>query len=151
MTAAIKLVLVFIDSHLPYSYKEGLPSQHRTVFQQALDSIIRKSHYHNAKMQVTEIPADIKHDSELHEVEDLQSDSDMSWTPEEEKKLVRKIDLYLLPTIWLMYLLSYMVRNCLNLQHVSNRMRRTEPTSAMLNSLEWATTFISAATSTVCP
>lgn len=26
----------------------------------------------------------------------------------EEKALVRKIDLYLLPTIWLMYLLSYM-------------------------------------------
>jgi hypothetical protein len=25
---------------------------------------------------------------------------------EEEKKLLRKIDLYLLPTIWLMYLLS---------------------------------------------
>ncbi|KAF2729722.1 MFS general substrate transporter [Polyplosphaeria fusca] len=33
-----------------------------------------------------------------------------SWTPEEEKKLVRKIDLFLLPTIWLMYLLSYMDR-----------------------------------------
>ncbi|KAF2087786.1 MFS general substrate transporter [Saccharata proteae CBS 121410] len=29
---------------------------------------------------------------------------------DEEKKLVRKIDLYLLPTIWLMYLLSYMDR-----------------------------------------
>lgn len=28
----------------------------------------------------------------------------------EEKALVRKIDLYLLPTIWLMYLLSYMDR-----------------------------------------
>lgn len=28
----------------------------------------------------------------------------------EEKKLVRKIDMYLLPTIWLMYLLSYMDR-----------------------------------------
>ena len=26
----------------------------------------------------------------------------------EEKALVRKIDLYLLPTMWLMYLLSYM-------------------------------------------
>jgi len=34
----------------------------------------------------------------------------ITWTPEEEKKLVRKIDLYLLPTIWLMYLLSYMDR-----------------------------------------
>jgi hypothetical protein len=29
---------------------------------------------------------------------------------EEEKKLVRKIDLILLPTIWLMYLLSYLDR-----------------------------------------
>jgi hypothetical protein len=29
---------------------------------------------------------------------------------EEEKKLLRKIDLFLLPTIWLMYLLSYMDR-----------------------------------------
>jgi hypothetical protein len=29
---------------------------------------------------------------------------------EEEKRLVRKIDLFLLPTIWIMYLLSYMDR-----------------------------------------
>lgn len=29
---------------------------------------------------------------------------------EEERKLVRKIDLYILPTAWLMYLLSYMDR-----------------------------------------
>ena len=29
---------------------------------------------------------------------------------EEERKLVRKIDLFLLPTIWIMYLLSYMDR-----------------------------------------
>jgi hypothetical protein len=35
---------------------------------------------------------------------------ELTWTPEEEKKLVRKIDLFLLPTIWLMYLLSYMDR-----------------------------------------
>lgn len=28
----------------------------------------------------------------------------------EEKKLVRKMDLFLLPTIWIMYLLSYMDR-----------------------------------------
>ncbi|RMZ68794.1 pantothenate transporter liz1 [Pyrenophora seminiperda CCB06] len=36
--------------------------------------------------------------------------TDLTWTPEEEQKLVRKIDLFLLPTIWLMYLLSYMDR-----------------------------------------
>lgn len=29
---------------------------------------------------------------------------------EEERKLVRKIDIFLLPAIWGMYLLSYMVR-----------------------------------------
>ncbi|KAI0474031.1 major facilitator superfamily domain-containing protein [Xylariaceae sp. FL0804] len=41
-----------------------------------------------------------------------QHDLDDSYVPgsDEEKKLVRKIDLYLLPTIWLMYLLSYMDR-----------------------------------------
>lgn len=61
-------------------------------------------------MEVTKIQAEIKHASQFHEVEDSQPDGEMSWTPEEEKKLLRKIDLYLLPTIWLMYLLSYMVR-----------------------------------------
>ena len=31
----------------------------------------------------------------------------------EEKKLVRKVDLYLMPTIWVLYCLSYMVsRKC---------------------------------------
>ncbi len=44
---------------------------------------------------------------------------ELTWTPEEEKKLVRKIDLYLLPTIWLMYLLSYMDRTkCVLLIHM---------------------------------
>lgn len=33
-----------------------------------------------------------------------------SFSPEEEKALVRKIDLTLLPTIWIMYLLSYLDR-----------------------------------------
>jgi hypothetical protein len=40
----------------------------------------------------------------------IEETSDLTWTPEEEKKLVRKIDLFLLPTIWIMYLLSYMDR-----------------------------------------
>lgn len=35
----------------------------------------------------------------------------VDWTEDEEKALVRKIDLFLLPTIWIMYLLSYMDRN----------------------------------------
>jgi hypothetical protein len=33
-----------------------------------------------------------------------------STTAAEEKALVRKIDMYLMPTIWIMYLLSYMDR-----------------------------------------
>ncbi|KAF1911233.1 major facilitator superfamily domain-containing protein [Ampelomyces quisqualis] len=40
----------------------------------------------------------------------IEVSSHLTWTPEEENKLVKKIDLFLLPTIWLMYLLSYMDR-----------------------------------------
>ncbi|KAK4957429.1 hypothetical protein LTR10_005392 [Elasticomyces elasticus] len=41
----------------------------------------------------------------------------------EEKALVRKIDLYLLPTIWIMYLLSYMDRtNVGNSSHMAQYM-----------------------------
>ncbi|KAL1632421.1 hypothetical protein SLS56_003663 [Neofusicoccum ribis] len=42
--------------------------------------------------------------------EEMKPDCDSDFSPEEEKKLVRKIDLFLMPTIWLMYLLSYMDR-----------------------------------------
>ena len=37
------------------------------------------------------------------------SSREIEYSAEEEKKLVRKIDLFLLPTIWIVYLLSYMV------------------------------------------
>jgi hypothetical protein len=37
-------------------------------------------------------------------------DSSLAIDPEEERKLVRKIDLYILPSMWIMYLLSYMDR-----------------------------------------
>jgi glycosyltransferase involved in cell wall biosynthesis len=59
---------------------------------------------------------DHKHEgAEVEEVDRLKSlnNVDISgYVPdtEEERKLVRKIDFYLLPTIWLMYLLSYMDR-----------------------------------------
>ncbi|KAG9813736.1 hypothetical protein KCU68_g19831, partial [Aureobasidium melanogenum] len=43
---------------------------------------------------------------------------------QEEHKLVRKIDLYLLPTIWLMYLLSYMDRTNSGEQHWQCQNRR---------------------------
>ena len=41
-------------------------------------------------------------------VECVETSSHLSVQSGEEKALVRKIDLCLLPTIWLMYLLSYM-------------------------------------------
>ncbi|KKY23548.1 putative vitamin h transporter [Diplodia seriata] len=40
----------------------------------------------------------------------IKSESNYEFSPGEERKLVRKIDIFLLPTIWLMYLLSYMDR-----------------------------------------
>ncbi|KAK5076233.1 hypothetical protein LTR51_001913 [Lithohypha guttulata] len=48
-----------------------------------------------------------EHDDVMHTFASLNT---LMWTAEEEKKLVRKIDLFLMPTIWLMYLLSYMDR-----------------------------------------
>lgn len=44
------------------------------------------------------------------EVENARVEEPILFTPQEEKALVGKIDLYLLPTIWIMYLLSYMDR-----------------------------------------
>ncbi|KAH7381411.1 major facilitator superfamily domain-containing protein [Phaeosphaeria sp. MPI-PUGE-AT-0046c] len=51
--------------------------------------------------------ADMK---EMDNTKQIEISGDITWTPEEEKALVRKIDLFLLPAIWLMYLLSYMDR-----------------------------------------
>lgn len=45
-----------------------------------------------------------------HEIENVDVTEAVLFTPEEEKALVRKIDLTLLPTIWVMYLLSYLDR-----------------------------------------
>ncbi|KAJ9654612.1 hypothetical protein H2198_006358 [Neophaeococcomyces mojaviensis] len=50
-----------------------------------------------------------KHVVAINEVERRMSQP-ITWTVEEEKQLVRKIDIFLMPTIWLMYLLSYMDR-----------------------------------------
>jgi hypothetical protein len=52
-------------------------------------------------------PIDVK---EMDTTKHMEVADDFNWTPEEEKALVKKIDLFLLPTIWLMYLLSYMDR-----------------------------------------
>jgi hypothetical protein len=51
--------------------------------------------------------ADVK---EMNDTKQIEISGELTWTPEEEKKLVRKIDTFLLPTMWLMYLLSYMDR-----------------------------------------
>jgi hypothetical protein len=51
--------------------------------------------------------ADLK---DMGDTKQIEVTGELTWTPEEEAKLVRKIDLFLLPTIWLMYLLSYMDR-----------------------------------------
>lgn len=62
------------------------------------------------------------HDDEGHlEAPKLQSEDTLGYVPdtEEERKLVRKIDLFLLPAIWGMYLLSYMVRTMLVINHPS--------------------------------
>lgn len=50
---------------------------------------------------------DLKHE-DTEQIETLRPDEEALAT--EEKAPVQKIDLYLLPTIWLMYLLSYMDR-----------------------------------------
>ncbi|RMJ02485.1 hypothetical protein BHE90_016172 [Fusarium euwallaceae] len=53
----------------------------------------------------------VEHADDVMDVKDASSGAD-AYTPgsDEEKKLVRKIDLYILPMMWIMYLLSYMDR-----------------------------------------
>ena len=53
--------------------------------------------------------SDFKDAHGLNIVQD-DGDGNADWSKDEEKKLVQKVDLFLLPTIWLMYLLSYMDR-----------------------------------------
>lgn len=61
-------------------------------------------------LSVEQLDVDTKvMDNAKHEHVEL-SAGEITWTPEEEAKLVRKIDLYLMPIMWLMYLLSYMDR-----------------------------------------
>lgn len=49
-------------------------------------------------------------DISSNEIENVTIAESVSYSPEEEKALVKKIDLTLLPTIWVMYLLSYLDR-----------------------------------------
>jgi len=50
----------------------------------------------------------------------------------EEMALVRKIDLYLLPTIWIMYLLSYMDRTNIGNAKVAGVSHTVAPSQAAL-------------------
>lgn len=63
----------------------------------------------DAKDQSTEIE-DVGRKSPIDTYENSEEYGDYVPGTDEEKKLVRKIDLFLLPTIFLMYLLSYMDR-----------------------------------------
>ncbi|GAB1205358.1 hypothetical protein APSETT445_004032 [Aspergillus pseudonomiae] len=60
-------------------------------------------------MNLTDAEGQLK-DISSHEIEHVNVIEAVSFTSEEEKALVRKIDLTLLPTIWIMYLLSYLDR-----------------------------------------
>jgi hypothetical protein len=59
-------------------------------------------------MNSVDIEDQIKNDISSKEIEHASIHE--TFSPEEEKALVRKIDLTLLPTIWIMYLLSYLDR-----------------------------------------
>ena len=54
--------------------------------------------------------SDAKADISSTQVENAAVEPSVTFTAEEEKALVKKIDLCLLPMIWVMYLLSYMDR-----------------------------------------
>jgi hypothetical protein len=62
-----------------------------------------------------------KLEAQLEQVEDLSPETDNSWSPEEVRKLLWKIDLYLLPTTGLMYLSSCMVSGGTGLQTSNDR------------------------------
>ncbi|KAJ5119215.1 hypothetical protein N7526_010852 [Penicillium atrosanguineum] len=61
-------------------------------------------------MDSTDLEDNTKNDISSKEIEHASIQETLTFTPEEEQALVRKIDLTLLPTIWIMYLLSYLDR-----------------------------------------
>lgn len=62
-------------------------------------------------------------------IDDMKDYEEFDYSPDEEKKLVRKIDLFLLPTIWLMYLLSYMDRTNIGNAKIAGMMEDLSLTS----------------------
>lgn len=75
-------------------------------------------------------------DAATHEDPTITDDPTFEENAEAETKLLRKIDMCLLPTIWLVYLLSYMVsqfmHHCALLSREADNVCRTDPTSGML-------------------
>lgn len=61
-------------------------------------------------MESTDVESQHKKAVSSKEIEHASVQETLSYSPEEEKALLRKIDLTLLPTIWIMYLLSYLDR-----------------------------------------
>lgn len=61
-------------------------------------------------MESTDVESQYKKAVSSKEIEHAGVQETLSYSPEEEKALLRKIDLTLLPTIWIMYLLSYLDR-----------------------------------------
>jgi hypothetical protein len=68
---------------------------------------------------------DPKQDAIQHEIALSNEDSELKFVAapfeektEEEKKLVRKIDWYLMPTIWVLYCFSYMVSRLMHSTYV---------------------------------
>lgn len=60
-------------------------------------------------MKAGELHVEVANDKEINQL-DIDNDENFVYTEAEERKVVRKIDLYLLITIFWMYLLSYMDR-----------------------------------------
>lgn len=66
--------------------------------------------FHPHPFRHTSNMSDIIKKEELEHIENIEQLDELTVPASEEKALVRKIDLFLLPCIWLMYLLSYMDR-----------------------------------------
>lgn len=82
---------------------------------------------------------------EVMDIEQKQSDpqenENVELDPESLKKLVRKIDLWLMPSIWIIYLLSYVVRKVVKLcSTATNFVLRIEVISVLRRSPAWKLT-----------
>jgi hypothetical protein len=64
-------------------------------------------------MSTTHDKTGTEHIDDVEAIEDKQHEAVTTFVEdtEEEKKLLRKIDAWLMPTIWILYCFSYMVRN----------------------------------------